>query len=82
MINPKRYKANDKNGHIVHGWYVLLHLPRFDNHDRLIGFEERHFLFNDEPLHRNEGCYWHEVNPNTLKPLEEQTFLDFSIYYL
>lgn len=73
MINkPRKYKAKHiRTGEWVTGWYVLQHIPNFDEKGLQIrSYTEIHSLFNDEVSHRSKGGYWQEIDPATLSPLE------------
>lgn len=76
-MKPKRYKAKDKNGAWVVGWYVELHLPRYDDKipERVIGYNVIPSLFNDEEGVRSKGCYWHTIDPNTMQEVNDDTQL-------
>ena len=69
-MKPKQYKAKDLNGEWVHGWYVMLHEPIFDNHCMLVGWKDTPSLFNDDPGIRHKGTYWHTIDPETLEEYE------------
>ena len=72
---PKRYKAKDLDGNIVEGWYAVLHLPEFGEHGEVLRYVEKPHLFNDEPSMRSKGGYWHEIQPQTLREIEQQLTL-------
>lgn len=54
------------DGKWVEGYYAAHHIPKKDNHDKVVGMEEVHCIFNDEPNNRSKGSYWHIVNPATI----------------
>ena len=67
-----QYQAKEVGtGDTVQGWYAVLHIPNVNAHDIVEGYKERHCLFNDAPGSR-EGSYWHEIDIETLKPINAQ----------
>ena len=54
------------DGKWVEGYYAVHHIAKKDNHDKLIGYEKVHCIFNDEPDNRSKGSFWHTVNPATV----------------
>lgn len=71
MIQPKKYKAKDVNGDWVTGWYAELHIAETDAHDNVTGHKVVPSLFNDEPGKRGNGGYWHTIQPETLREINE-----------
>ena len=61
-----RFKARSlKTNEMVEGYYVLTNIARLDSENRVIGFDNNHCIFCDEPGCRN-GSYWVEIDPDTL----------------
>jgi len=58
---PFMYRAIGLDGKVYEGWYVRLHPLGVDT--------ENHYLINDSG--RNENGFWHEIDPNTLEPLNK-----------
>lgn len=79
MERPKKYKAKDLQGNWITGWYVEIHIPRFDNDipDRVVGYDIVPSLFNDEKGERNKGSYWHTIDPSTLREINEPEQLNY-----
>lgn len=70
-MTPKKYKAKDLKGEWVTGWYVEIHITETDAHDKVTGHKTVPSIFNDEPGNRNNGGYWHTIQPETLQEINE-----------
>lgn len=70
-MKPCMYKAKDVKGNMVTGYFVMLHIPMFDNDGGLIptSFKESPHLFNDSEGERAKGGYWHEIDMSTMEPI-------------
>ena len=79
-MKPKKYRAKTLNGEWVSGWYVELHIPRFDPDvpNFLTGFDVIPSLFNDEKGERSKGSYWNTIDQTTLQEVEEQLKFPFT----
>lgn len=61
-----RYKAKDLHGKWVDGYFAILHIPEFDEHDnQLMGLTPSYEIFNDE-IGSRKGGYWTTINKDTL----------------
>ena len=67
---PRQFKAKNLKGKEVHGWFVMLHDPIFDDHCKVIGFKDIPALYNDEPAWRG-NCFWQHIDIDTLEVYEE-----------
>lgn len=73
MIIPPIYQALDKKGNLVTGYFVMLHMEITDKSGHIVlGYEAKPHLFNDSGGHRDFGGYWHEINIDTLTPINQQ----------
>lgn len=61
--------AMDMSGRVVTGWYVELHQPRLDGHDKVTGYDIVPSIFNDEE--RSNGGYWHTIDADTLQEIPD-----------
>ena len=66
-----------KTGKLIVGYYAIHHLPNFDkdNPKEVIGYSERHCIFNDLDNHSN-GSYWHDIDIKTLEMIEQKDLFD------
>lgn len=62
-----RFRGKEiSTGEWIEGYFVPLHSPKYDTHDKLLGYDEIYGIFNDEPGYRSKGSYWHYIVPDTL----------------
>lgn len=76
MYFPSRYKAQDIQGKVVEGYFVMLNVPIFGDHGDVIAFRQVPHIFNDSPGVREKGCYWHEIRFDTLREIKSVVQLD------